>query len=117
MVAYKYPECKQISGTSKKSDQGRESTDLVDWVNSVAREEWVGRVLDSKMSRSRSAEGEMLKLLQIALACGEEHIEKRWEMKEAVEKIGERRGGGDADNTSTVHNREGKLLLSGISVA
>ncbi|XP_008801439.2 pollen receptor-like kinase 1 [Phoenix dactylifera] len=127
MVSYKSPERKQIGRTSKKSDvwslgmlmleiltgkvpmhdaqQGKESTDLVNWANSVAKEEWAGQVLDSKMSRTKDAEGQILKLLQIALACCEENVEKRWELKEAVDKI-EEMTQGDGDNSSTAAEGE-----------
>ncbi|XP_008798178.1 pollen receptor-like kinase 1 [Phoenix dactylifera] len=124
MVAYKSPERKQFGRTSKKSDvwslgmlileiltgkvpahdtqQGKESADLVDWAISATREERAGQVLDSGMSRTGNAEGEMLKLLQIALACCEERVEKRWEIKEAVEKIEEiTEGGGDHSSTAS----------------
>lgn len=123
MAAYKSPERNQIGRASKKSDvwslgmlilelltgkvpmhethQGKESTDLVNWVNSVSKDEWASQVLDSKMSRTKNAEGQMLKLLQIALACCEENIEKRWELKEAVEKIEEMtRGDGDKSSST-----------------
>ncbi|XP_010929417.1 pollen receptor-like kinase 1 [Elaeis guineensis] len=131
MVAYKSPERKQIGRTSKKSDvwslgmlileiltgkvpmhdtqQGKESTDLVNWVNSVAREGRASQVLDSKMSkRTKNAEGQMLKLLQIALACCEENTEKRCELKEAVEKIEEMTlGNGDDSSTAAASEEEG----------
>ncbi|EHA8589725.1 putative LRR receptor-like serine/threonine-protein kinase [Cocos nucifera] len=130
MVAYKSPERKQIGRTSKKSDvwslgmlileiltskipmhdtqQGKESADLVNWVNSVAREEWATQVLDGMMGgRTKNAEGQMLKLLQIALACCEENAEKRWELKEAVEKIQETtQGDGDNSPTATASEEE-----------
>ncbi|XP_077236826.1 pollen receptor-like kinase 4 [Tasmannia lanceolata] len=118
MVAYKSPEFAQFGRSTKKSDvwsfgililelltgkfpanfrdQGKGSgTDLASWVNSVVREEWTGEVFDSEMRGSKNCEGEMLKLLQIGLGCCEVDVEKRWDLREAVEKIEELREEGE----------------------
>lgn len=62
-----------------------EDLDMVSWVNSVDPEE----VFDKEMGATRDSEGEMHKLLKIGLACCEGDVEKRWDWKEAVERIEE----------------------------
>ncbi|XP_010913795.1 pollen receptor-like kinase 1 [Elaeis guineensis] len=113
MVAYKSPECAERGRPSRKSDvwsfgilileiltgkfpanylrQGRAGTDLASWVNSVVKEEWTGEVFDNEMGGTKNGEGEMLKLLQIGLGCCEMDVEKRWDLRMAVDKIEELR--------------------------
>ncbi|XP_010928783.1 pollen receptor-like kinase 5 [Elaeis guineensis] len=113
MVAYKSPECAERGRPSRKSDvwsfgililelltgkfpanylrQGRAGMDLASWVNSVVREEWTGEVFDKEMSGPKNGEGEMLKLLQIGLGCCETDVDKRWDLRMALEKIEELR--------------------------
>lgn len=109
MVAYKSPEFSQRDNVSKKTDvwnmgililelltgkfpanylkQGKgDDADLATW---VVREEWTGEVFDKDMMGTRNGEGEMLKLLKIGMECCEWSLEKRWGLKEAVEKIEE----------------------------
>ncbi|KAJ0091321.1 hypothetical protein Patl1_12747 [Pistacia atlantica] len=80
MVAYKSPEFNQRKGGN---------SDLATWVNSVVREEWTGEVFDKDMKGTRNGEGEMLKLLKIGMCCCEWNAERRWDFREAVEKIQE----------------------------
>ncbi|GFZ09187.1 leucine-rich repeat protein kinase family protein [Actinidia rufa] len=111
MVAYKSPEHKQNGRVTKKTDvwslgililetltgkfpanylQGKGSdTNLVAWVNSVVREESTGEVFDKDMGATKNCEGEMMKLLKIGMACAEADVEKRCDLKEAIEKIEE----------------------------
>lgn len=112
MVAYKSPEYKQHGRITKKTDvwsfgtlileiltgkfptqnlqQGQASdTDLASWVNSVSQEEWEDEVFDKEMGGTTNSKWEMVKLLKIGLACCEGDVGKRWDMKEAVEKIEE----------------------------
>ncbi|KAF7813937.1 pollen receptor-like kinase 1 [Senna tora] len=58
--------------------------DMVEWVNSV---EWSREVFDKQMGGTRNSEGEMVKLLRIGLGCCEADVDKRWDLKEAVERI------------------------------
>ncbi|KAM5553532.1 pollen receptor-like kinase 2 [Rosa sericea] len=112
MVAYKSPEYVATKRITKKTDvwslgvlileiltgklptnflqhgKGSEE-DLASWVNSVPREEWFTQVFDREMGANKNCEGEMLKLLNIGLDCCEGDVEKRWDMKEAVERIEE----------------------------
>ncbi|CAN6445290.1 unnamed protein product [Victoria cruziana] len=107
MMSYKAPECASKGRPTSKSDvwsfgvlvleiltgkipssylrQGT-GTDLPGWVRSTLREEQ-GRVFDEEMGSTEGAEREMMKLLQIGLACCEEELEYRWEMTEALRKI------------------------------
>ncbi|CAL5443522.1 unnamed protein product [Camellia sinensis] len=116
MVAHKSPEYKQNGRITKKTDlwsfgilileiltgkfpanylqQGKGSdtntdTDLVTWVHSVAHEDnkCTSEVFDKDMGVTKNSEGEMLKLLKIGLACAQTDVEKRCDLKEAVEKI------------------------------
>lgn len=128
MVAYKSPEYVATKRITKKTDvwslgvlileiltgklptnflqhgKGSEE-DLASWVNSVPREEWFTQVFDREMGASKSCEGEMLKLLNIGLDCCQGDVEKRWDLKEAVERIEELKerdnGGGGAPDEDT----------------
>ncbi|CAK9140589.1 unnamed protein product [Ilex paraguariensis] len=112
MVAYKSPDFTQHDQTSRKTDvwslgililemltgkfpanylkQGKgANADLAAWVNSVVREEWTGEVFDKDMKGTNNGQGEMLKLLKIGMCCCEWSVERRWDLREAVEKIKE----------------------------
>ncbi|WOG85751.1 hypothetical protein DCAR_0104944 [Daucus carota subsp. sativus] len=112
MVAYKSPELAQNNRLTRKTDvwclgililemltgkfpanylkQGKGgNADLASWVNSVVREEWTGEVFDKDMKGTANGQGEMLKLLKIGMCCCEWNVEKRWDLKEALEKINE----------------------------
>ncbi|KAL3534996.1 hypothetical protein ACH5RR_003457 [Cinchona calisaya] len=125
MIAYKSPEFKKNSRITKKTDvwslgvlileiltgkfpsnflqQGKGSdTDLATWVHSVVKDEWTTEVFDKDMQGTKNCESEMMKLLQIALTLCEPEIDKRWDIKEAVDKIEEikERDGGDDFHSS-----------------
>ena len=112
MVAYKSPEYTEQSRITKKTDvwsfgilileiltgkspaqhpkKGKTGeAGLGSWVRSVPPEEWEREVFDKEMGGMESSKGEMVKLLKIGLGCCEGDVGKRWEMKEAVEKIEE----------------------------
>ncbi|ONI27038.1 hypothetical protein PRUPE_1G064100 [Prunus persica] len=112
MVAYKSPEFMQSKRITKKTDvwgfgvlileiltgklptnflqHGKASEeDLASWVNSVPQDEWFSQVFDRDMGAGKNSEGEMLKLLNIGLGCCEGEVEKRWDLKEVVERIEE----------------------------
>lgn len=113
MVAYKSPEYSQQSRITKKTDvwsfgllileilsgqfpanflhqnKSGEEEDLASWVKSIPEKEWNTRVFDKEMGPTKSSEGEMMKLLRIAMACCESDFEKRLDLREAVEKIEE----------------------------
>ncbi|CAI9759535.1 unnamed protein product [Fraxinus pennsylvanica] len=112
MVAYKSPESTQNESLTRKTDawnlgililelltgrfptnylkQGRgDNADLAAWIKSVIREEWTGEVFDKEMNPTRNGESQMMRLLKIGMCCCEWDVEKRWDLNEAVEKIGE----------------------------
>lgn len=126
MIAYKSPEYRQSGRISKKTDvwalgiliietltgklpsgflhQGKSGdVDIAGWVQSVAPEDSTAEVFDKDMKGMRKqSEGQMMKLLKIGLRCCEVDVEKRWDIKEAVERIEEVRerdedGDGDGD--------------------
>ncbi|KAL8166867.1 hypothetical protein V2J09_008366 [Rumex salicifolius] len=113
MVAYKSPEFTIHNFTTKKTDvwclgilileiltgkfpanylkHGKgASDDLATWVSSVVKGEWEGEaVFDVEMGGTRNAQGEMMKLLKVGMWCCEWNEEKRWSLREAVQKIEE----------------------------
>lgn len=116
MVAYKSPESIHTGRITKKTDvwgfgilileimtgkfpanflqQGKKSdVDLASWVHAVLGNSTPGEsrneVFDKDMRDTRNGEGEMMKLLKIGLACSEVEVEKRLDLKEAVERIEE----------------------------
>uniref|UniRef100_A0A7N0U585 non-specific serine/threonine protein kinase n=1 Tax=Kalanchoe fedtschenkoi TaxID=63787 RepID=A0A7N0U585_KALFE len=115
MISYKAPEYTQHGRITKKTDvwcfgililetltgrfpanflqQGKgtdDQPDLPTWVRSmILEEEKTGEVFEKDMGWSKSNEGEMVKLLKIGLACCESDVDKRWDLKEAVERIEE----------------------------
>ncbi|XP_042415510.1 pollen receptor-like kinase 2 [Zingiber officinale] len=130
MEGYKAPECAGQHGKPcRKSDvwslgilileiltgkfpashlkQGRAGTDLARWVNSVVREEWTGEVFDTSMKGTKNCEGEMLKLLQVGMACCEVDVGKRLELEVAmarIENLKEKES--DAENSSIISDAE-----------
>ncbi|KAF3791704.1 Pollen receptor-like kinase 1 [Nymphaea thermarum] len=123
MVAYKSPDCSDGLAT-KKSDvwslgvlilelltgkvpkvylkEGKGGTDLPVWVTSMLTEDRAVDIIDEEMWGTRGGEGEILKLLQIALACCEEDVGRRWSMGEALANIEElKESGGEEDDCST----------------
>ncbi|CAA3006852.1 pollen receptor-like kinase 1 [Olea europaea subsp. europaea] len=113
MIAYKSPEYKNNGRITKKTDvwslgmliletmtgifpssflqQGskRNDMDLVSWVESVVKEANadVDQVFDKNMGGKQKSEREMMKLLQIGLNCCEAEVDKRWDLKQAAERI------------------------------
>ncbi|KAM0933715.1 putative protein kinase RLK-Pelle-LRR-III family [Dioscorea sansibarensis] len=140
MVAYKSPEFTQHGKTSKKGDvwsfgilileiltgkfpanylgTGKVGDDLASWVNKVMKEESSKEVFDKEMRGTKNCKEDTLKLLQIGLCCCERDEEKRWELKQAVEKIeelkvmeGDDEDEGEGDSSSYVSS-EGEMMSS-----
>lgn len=124
MIAYKSPEYKQTRRITKKTDvwslgilileiltgkfpsnflqQGKGSDmDLTVWVQSIVHEEWTTEVFDKDMSGTRGSEGEIIKLLKIGLRCCEADVEKRLDIKEALQNIEEIR---EKDGNNDFHS-------------
>lgn len=110
MISYKSPEYKQNHRITKKTDvwsfgilileiltgkfptswwqQGKSiDSDLLSWVQSVSPDELTEDVFDKDMGDTKGSEGEIIKLLQIGLACAETKLEKRYDIKETLERI------------------------------
>ncbi|CAI9780304.1 unnamed protein product [Fraxinus pennsylvanica] len=131
MIAYKSPEYK-TGRITKKTDvwslgmlileimtgrfpssflqQGSKGndTDLVSWVESMVKEanSNVDQVFDKNMGGKLKSEGEMMKLLQIGLNCCEAEVDKRWDLKEAVERIEQvKEKDNDNDNDQEYNSR------------
>ncbi|KAF1873950.1 hypothetical protein Lal_00013915 [Lupinus albus] len=62
---------------------------LANWVLSFDPQEWTNEVFDKDMGETKNSEGEMVKLLKVALECCEGDVDKRLDLKEALEKIQE----------------------------
>lgn len=126
MVAYKSPEYLQLGRITKKTDvwslgilvleiltgkfpsnflqkgKGKEEEDLAGWVSSIPSEDWTTVVLDKEMVEMKTGgEGEMVKLLKIALNCCDADVEKRVDLKEVIEKINEIK---EKDNDDDFHS-------------
>ncbi|KAK7247634.1 hypothetical protein RIF29_42521 [Crotalaria pallida] len=86
----------QAAGSKGSSDH-QLSSSLANWVDSVVPQSWSSgdEVFDKDITiatsgYNTSGEGDnMEKLLKIALACCEVDVDKRWDLKEAVDKIQE----------------------------
>jgi serine/threonine protein kinase len=138
MVAYKSPEYLQHGRITKKTDvwsfgilileiltgkfpanilqQGKgpsEEDSPFSWVLSVVPEGCSAEeVFDKEMGGSKNSEGEMRKLLKIGLACCEGDVEKRWDLKEAVERVKELRENDGDDDFYTSYASEADIESS-----
>ncbi|CAH1449501.1 unnamed protein product [Lactuca virosa] len=122
MISFKSPEYKQHGRITKKTDawslgvlileimtgkfpansfqqsKGGD-TELANFMDSMMKEEPTSDVLDKEMGGfDKRNEGQMLTLLNIGLNCCEPNIEKRWDIKEAVNRIEEVREKNDEDD-------------------
>ncbi|KAM7486304.1 hypothetical protein LguiA_002313 [Lonicera macranthoides] len=77
-----------LTGKSPAYSSGRdEFCDLVQWVNSVTREEWTAEVFDIELLRYPNIEEEMVELLQIGMACAERVAKQRPKMTDVVQMV------------------------------
>ncbi|KAJ6433209.1 hypothetical protein OIU84_017004 [Salix udensis] len=141
MVAYKSPEYLHHGRITKKTDvwslgiliveiltgklpanfvpqgKGSEEQDLASWVNSVPYEEWTNVVLDKDMTSvstkpNGGGESEVMKLLKIGLSCCETDVEKRLDLKEAIERIEEIKERDSDDDFFSSYTSEGDIKSS-----
>ncbi|CAK7345793.1 unnamed protein product [Dovyalis caffra] len=141
MVAYKSPEYLHHGRITKKTDvwslgmlileiltaklpanfvpqgKGSEEEDLANWVNSVPRKEWPNVVIDKDMTngptkQNADGESEVIKLLKIGLSCCETDVEKRIDLKEAVERIEEVKERDSDDDFFSSYASEGDMRSS-----
>ncbi|XWS28177.1 hypothetical protein CRYUN_Cryun25bG0043300 [Craigia yunnanensis] len=137
MVAYKSPEYVQHGRITKKTDvwglgvlileiltgkfpanflqtgKGSDEEDLAIWVKSIVGDQEMMstdvEVFDKDMGATRNTEVElMLQLLKIGLSCCEVDVEKRLDLKDAIERIEELKLNIDEDFHSTVTSEEDK---------
>ncbi|KAH1241818.1 Pollen receptor-like kinase 2 [Glycine max] len=88
-------------------DKGSDQQNLANWVHS---QEWTSEMFDKDMmmeTNNNNSEGEMIKLLKIALACCEWDEDKRWDLKEAVERIHEVN-----EEDDNGHDSDGEVTIS-----
>ncbi|KAJ6296462.1 hypothetical protein OIU78_024338 [Salix suchowensis] len=141
MVAYKSPEYLHHGRITKKTDvwslgiliveiltgklpanfvpqgKGNEEQDLASWVNSVPYEEWTNVVLDKDMTSvstkpNGGGESEVMKLLKIGLSCCETDVDKRLDLKEAIERIEEIKERDSDDDFFSSYTSEGDIKSS-----
>ncbi|KAE9607622.1 putative transferase, protein kinase RLK-Pelle-LRR-III family [Lupinus albus] len=135
MVIYKSPEFLHHGRITKKSDvwclgilileimvgkfssnflqKGKGSElSLANWVLSVEPEEWSNEVIDKDMGATRNSDGEMMKLLKVALDCCEGDVDKRLDLKEAVERIQELKERDHDDDFYTSYASEADMRSS-----
>lgn len=110
IMPYKSPEYAQLGRITKKTDVWslgilileiltgkfpenyltlRHNTDsnIASWVNTMITEKRTSDVFDIEMGGIGNSKAELLKLLKIGLSCCEENVERRLDMKEALEQI------------------------------
>ncbi|KAL3613545.1 hypothetical protein CASFOL_034445 [Castilleja foliolosa] len=64
-----------------------EGVDLPRWVQSVASEEWMDEVFDHELLRYKNVDGDMVRMLQLAVDCTAQYPDKRPTMDEVSDKI------------------------------
>ncbi|KAJ4834724.1 hypothetical protein Tsubulata_007681 [Turnera subulata] len=111
MFAYKSPEYLQSGEVSHKSDvyclgiiilevvtgkfpsqylsNGKGGTDVVQWVQEAISEKKEQEVIDPELARNTESIDQMVKLLQIAVACVQSDPAERLDMREAIRRIEE----------------------------
>ncbi|KAK6152110.1 hypothetical protein DH2020_014745 [Rehmannia glutinosa] len=70
-------------------DASAGDVDLATWVENVVRDDSGGVVFDKDMAGTSHAQGEMVKLLKLGLSFCQADVDRRPDIKEAVEKIDE----------------------------
>ncbi|RDY11307.1 Pollen receptor-like kinase 4, partial [Mucuna pruriens] len=110
IMPYKSPEYAQLGRITKKTDvwsfgilileiltgkfpenclplRHNTDSDIASWVNTLITEKRTSDVFDVEMAGIGNSKAELLKLLKIGLSCCEENVERRLDIKEALEQI------------------------------
>ncbi|KAF3321863.1 putative inactive receptor kinase [Carex littledalei] len=94
-----------LTGKAPLKSPGRdEAVDLPKWVHSVVREEWTAEVFDVDLLRHPNIEDEMVRMLQIAMACVVNTPDQRPKMEEVIRMIEEIRAS-ESDNRPSSEER------------
>lgn len=127
IMPYKSPEYAQLGRITKKTDvwsfgilileiltgkfpenylthRHNSDSDIASWVNTmVTAEKRTSEVFDVEMGGVGNNKAELLKLLKIGLSCCEENVERRLDIKEALEQIEDlKEGESDGEYSSTL---------------
>ncbi|KAE9585567.1 hypothetical protein Lal_00010123 [Lupinus albus] len=120
IMPYKSPEYAQLGRITKKTDvwslgiiileiligkfpenylthRHNPDSDIANWVNNMITEKRTTEVFDVEMGGMGNNKAELLKLLKIGLSCCEENVERRFDIKEALEQIEELKVGDETD--------------------
>ncbi|KAK4269603.1 hypothetical protein QN277_022740 [Acacia crassicarpa] len=120
MMPYKSPEYAQLGRITKKTDvwslgivileiltgkfpenyltlRHDIGSDIASWVNGMITDKRTSEVFDVEMGGIENGKSELLKLLKIGLSCCEENVERRFDIKEALEQIEELKDENDGD--------------------
>lgn len=110
IMPYKSPEYAQLGRITKKTDvwsfgilileiltgkfpenyiahRHNTDADISSWVNMLITEKRTSEVFDVEMGGIGNSKAELLKLLKIGLSCCEENVERRLDIKEALQQI------------------------------
>ncbi|CAN4103773.1 unnamed protein product [Withania somnifera] len=89
----------------------QDTDDLATSVNSVLGKDSLGiEMFDKEMEGIEDCAGEMMKLLKIGLSCCEVDVEKRWDIKEVVERIEEVKEKGEFCSTVATATTEAEIM-------
>ncbi|PHU02626.1 hypothetical protein BC332_27877 [Capsicum chinense] len=97
----------QLVGPSSTPNSIADRLDLPRWVQSVVREEWITEVFDIELLRYQTIEEHMVQLLQLAVDCTAQYLDRRHSMAEVtncVEELYHIDFGGDITDNAEVQN-------------
>ncbi|KAI4329466.1 hypothetical protein L6164_021725 [Bauhinia variegata] len=125
MMPYKSPEYAQLGRITKKTEvwslgilileiltgkfpenylkhRHTSDSDIASWVNIMVTEKRTGEVFDVEMGGVANSKAELLKLLKIGLSCCEENVERRLDIKEALDQIEDLKEGEPEPDNHTI---------------
>ncbi|PHT67927.1 hypothetical protein T459_27414 [Capsicum annuum] len=97
----------QLVGPSSTPNSIADRLDLPRWVQSVLREEWITEVFDIELLRYQTIEEHMVQLLQLAVDCTAQYLDRRHSMAEVTNRFEELYHidfGGDITDNAEVQN-------------